>query len=76
MPTGRRAWGEPGSTCHDGAANRARNRSGHHGGWCSRTPGQASLRRERFVGPGTVELDDPPVEPEVDALYAATDIAA
>ena len=32
--------------------------------------------RERFVSSGTVELDEPPVRLEVDALYAATDLAA
>lgn len=34
------------------------------------------LWRERFVGAGTIELDDPPVRFEVDAIYAATDLAA
>jgi len=32
--------------------------------------------RERFIGEGVVELDDPPVRLEVDALYNATDLAA
>jgi Uma2 family endonuclease len=32
--------------------------------------------RERFVSAGTVELDEPPVRLEIDALYAATDLAA
>jgi len=31
---------------------------------------------ERFLGEGVVELDEPPVTLEVDALYAATDLAA
>ena len=34
------------------------------------------LWRERFVSAGTIELDDPPVLLDVDAIYAATDIAA
>jgi Uma2 family endonuclease len=34
------------------------------------------LWRERFVSSGAIELDDPPVRLEVDAIYAATDIAA
>ena len=34
------------------------------------------LWRERFVSAGAVELDDPPVVLEVEALYASTDIAA
>ena len=34
------------------------------------------LWRERFVSAGTIELDDPPVRLEIDAIYAATDIAA
>jgi Uma2 family endonuclease len=32
--------------------------------------------RERFLSAGTVELDDAPVRLEIDALYAATDLAA
>jgi hypothetical protein len=32
--------------------------------------------RERFVSGATVELDDPPVRLELEALYAATDLAA
>ena len=32
--------------------------------------------RERFLGAGTVNLDEPPVRLELDALYAATDLAA
>lgn len=32
--------------------------------------------RERFVSEGGVELDEPPVRLELDALYSATDIAA
>jgi len=34
------------------------------------------LWRERFLSAGVVELDDPPVRLEIDALYAATEIAA
>jgi hypothetical protein len=34
------------------------------------------IGRERFVSDGSVELDEPPVRPEVDALYTATDLAA
>ena len=34
------------------------------------------LWRTRFVTAGAVELDDPPAVLEVEALYAATDIAA
>jgi Uma2 family endonuclease len=34
------------------------------------------LWRERFLSTGVVELDDPPVRLEIDAIYAATDIAA
>jgi len=34
------------------------------------------LWRERFVSSGRVALDDPPVDLDVDALYAATDLAA
>ena len=34
------------------------------------------LWRERFVSAGAIELDDPPVRLEIDAIYAATDIAA
>ena len=34
------------------------------------------LWRERFVSAGAVELDDPPVVLEIEALYASTDIAA
>jgi hypothetical protein len=29
----------------------------------------------RFVGAGAIELDDPPVRLEVEAVYAATDVA-
>jgi Uma2 family endonuclease len=32
--------------------------------------------RERFLSAGAVELDEPPVRLEIDALYAATDLAA
>jgi Uma2 family endonuclease len=32
--------------------------------------------RERFVSAGALELDEPPVRLELDALYAATDLAA
>lgn len=31
--------------------------------------------RERFLGAGLLKLDDPPVRLEIDALYAATEIA-
>jgi Uma2 family endonuclease len=34
------------------------------------------LWRERFVSEGAVELDDPPLRIEVEALYAATEVAA
>jgi hypothetical protein len=34
------------------------------------------LWRERFVSTGTIELDDPPVRLEIEAIYAGTDIAA
>jgi Uma2 family endonuclease len=34
------------------------------------------LWRERFVSEGTIELDDPPLRIEVEALYAATEVAA
>jgi Uma2 family endonuclease len=34
------------------------------------------LWRERFLSAGVIELDDPPVRLEIDALYAATDLAA
>jgi Uma2 family endonuclease len=34
------------------------------------------LWRERFLSAGVVELDDPPARLEIDALYAATEIAA
>jgi Uma2 family endonuclease len=34
------------------------------------------LWRERFVSAGRVELDDPPVRLDIDAIHAATDIAA
>jgi Uma2 family endonuclease len=34
------------------------------------------LWRERFVSAGTIELADPPVRLDIDAIYAATDIAA
>jgi Uma2 family endonuclease len=34
------------------------------------------LWRERFVSAGAIELDDPPLRLEVEAIYAATDIAA
>jgi hypothetical protein len=30
------------------------------------------LRRERFVSVGTLELDDPPLRLEIDAVYAGT----
>lgn len=32
--------------------------------------------RERFVSSGTLELDDPPLRLDLDAVYATTDIAA
>ncbi|HZA65964.1 MAG TPA: Uma2 family endonuclease [Geminicoccaceae bacterium] len=32
--------------------------------------------RERFISAGALELDEPPVRLELDALYAATDLAA
>ena len=32
--------------------------------------------RERFSSAGVLELDEPPVRLEIDALYAATDLAA
>jgi Uma2 family endonuclease len=32
--------------------------------------------RERFLSAGTIVLDEPPVRRELDALYAATDLAA
>ena len=32
--------------------------------------------RERFLGAGALELDEPPVRLELDALYAAPDLAA
>jgi hypothetical protein len=32
--------------------------------------------RERFVSAGALELEDPPLRLEVDALYAATEVAA
>ncbi len=35
-----------------------------------------NIWRERFVNAGAVELDDPPVRLELDAVYAATDVAA
>jgi Uma2 family endonuclease len=34
------------------------------------------LWRERFVSEGMIELDDPPLQLELTALYAATDLAA
>jgi Uma2 family endonuclease len=34
------------------------------------------LWRERFISAGAIELDDPPVRLEIEAIYAATDIAA
>ena len=34
------------------------------------------LWRERFVSEGAIELDDPPLRIEVEALYAATEVAA
>jgi Uma2 family endonuclease len=34
------------------------------------------LWRERFISAGVIKLDDPPVRLEVEAIYAATDIAA
>ena len=34
------------------------------------------LWRERFVSAGAIELDDPDVRIEVEAIYAGTDIAA
>ena len=32
--------------------------------------------RERFVSAGALEFDEPPVRLDIDALYAATDLAA
>jgi Uma2 family endonuclease len=32
--------------------------------------------RERFVSAGSLALDDPPLTHEIDAIYAATDVAA
>jgi Uma2 family endonuclease len=34
------------------------------------------LWRERFVSEGAIELDDPPLQVEIAALYAATEVAA
>ena len=34
------------------------------------------IGRERFVGAGSITPDDPPVTLELEAVYAATDIAA
>jgi hypothetical protein len=34
------------------------------------------LWRERFVSAGAIELDDPPLRLEVEAIYAGTEIAA
>ena len=34
------------------------------------------LWRERFVSAGAIELDDPPLRLEIDAIYAGTDLAA
>jgi hypothetical protein len=34
------------------------------------------LWRERFIGAGALELDDPPLRLEVDAIYAGTELAA
>jgi Uma2 family endonuclease len=34
------------------------------------------LWRELFIGAGAIEQDDPPVHLEIEAIYAATDIAA
>jgi Uma2 family endonuclease len=34
------------------------------------------LWRERFISASAIELDDPPVHLEIEAIYAATDIAA
>ena len=34
------------------------------------------LWRERFIGAGAIELDDPPLRLEIEAIYAGTDIAA
>jgi hypothetical protein len=34
------------------------------------------LWRERFISAGAIELDDPPLRLEVEAIYAATDLAA
>jgi Uma2 family endonuclease len=34
------------------------------------------LWRERFVSAGAIELDEPPLRLEVEAIYAATDLAA
>jgi Uma2 family endonuclease len=34
------------------------------------------LWRERFISAGAIELEDPPVSLDVEAIYAATDIAA
>jgi Uma2 family endonuclease len=32
--------------------------------------------RERFVSAGAIELDDPPLRLELEAIYAATDLTA
>jgi hypothetical protein len=37
--------------------------------------GRGIAERMRFIGTGAIELDDPPVRLEVEAIYAATDIA-
>jgi hypothetical protein len=34
------------------------------------------LWRERFLSAGAIELDDPPVRLEIEAIYAATAIAS
>jgi hypothetical protein len=34
------------------------------------------LWRERFISTGALELDDPPVRVEIEAIYAGTDLAA
>jgi hypothetical protein len=39
-------------------------------------PHAGDLWRERFVGTGMVELDDPPVRIEVEIIYATIEIAA
>ena len=37
---------------------------------------EGDIWRERFVSAGSITLDEPPITLEVDAIYAATDLAA